>query len=219
MIIIGHRGARGLAPENSLVAITKALSANVDMIEIDIRVTKDDVVILHHDEFVNLNDKSLNISDSTYKGLLEVKGDIPTLAEAFEFINGKTKIYLDIKKNTKLTPVIKVIQKYLNKAYNSDDIYLASFDQNVLMKLHKALPDLPTIVIGSWSGVRTNMRARQLETKNVAMNQRWLWWGFIRSVSSHGYNLFAYTLDDPKKAKAWQKHGLYAVITDYPDRF
>jgi glycerophosphoryl diester phosphodiesterase len=51
------------------------------------------------------------------------------------------------------------------------------------------------------------------------MNQRWLWWGFIRGFKHSDKQLYAYTLNDPKKAKRWAKWGLAGVITDYPDRF
>jgi glycerophosphoryl diester phosphodiesterase len=51
------------------------------------------------------------------------------------------------------------------------------------------------------------------------MNQRWLWWGFIRQMTRHGYLLGAYTINNPRQAKRWQRHGLYAIVTDYPDQF
>jgi glycerophosphoryl diester phosphodiesterase len=49
----GHRGARGLAPENTLPAFQKALDLGVDTIECDMAITKDDVVVIHHDLDLN----------------------------------------------------------------------------------------------------------------------------------------------------------------------
>ncbi len=49
----GHRGARGLAPENTLPAFRKALEIGVDTIECDMAITKDDVVVIHHDLWLN----------------------------------------------------------------------------------------------------------------------------------------------------------------------
>jgi glycerophosphoryl diester phosphodiesterase len=49
----GHRGARGLAPENTLPSFRKALELGVDTIECDMAVTKDDVVVIHHDLRLN----------------------------------------------------------------------------------------------------------------------------------------------------------------------
>ena len=56
MKIVGHRGARHLAPENTISAIKKALDLAVDEIEIDVRVTKDGHVILHHDPIIRTKD-------------------------------------------------------------------------------------------------------------------------------------------------------------------
>jgi glycerophosphoryl diester phosphodiesterase len=75
------------------------------------------------------------------------------------------------------------------------------------------------MVSEKWSGVRATHRARRVGTKYILMNQKWLWWGFIRNVSRRGWKLGTYTLDDPVKARRWAKHGLWAVFTDYPDQF
>ena len=81
------------------------------------------------------------------------------------------------------------------------------------------LPDIPRIVSEKWSGVRATHRARQVGTKHILMDQKWLWWGFIAMVSRGGWELGTYTLDDPAKAKRWAARGLREVFTDYPDRF
>ena len=49
----GHRGARGLAPENTLPAFRSALDLGVDTIECDMAITKDGVVVIHHDLWLN----------------------------------------------------------------------------------------------------------------------------------------------------------------------
>ncbi|HEY4371444.1 MAG TPA: glycerophosphodiester phosphodiesterase [Burkholderiales bacterium] len=49
----GHRGARGLAPENTLAAFSRGLGAGVSTLELDIGVTRDGVVVIHHDERLN----------------------------------------------------------------------------------------------------------------------------------------------------------------------
>ena len=52
MKIVGHRGARGLSPENTIASLEKAIEHGVDMVEVDVRVTKDGVAVLHHDPVV-----------------------------------------------------------------------------------------------------------------------------------------------------------------------
>jgi glycerophosphoryl diester phosphodiesterase len=96
---------------------------------------------------------------------------------------------------------------------------LGSKSQKTLLELHPALPEIEKVVIEPWSGVRAHYRARQLGAKRISMNQQWLWWGFIRGFKNSGRQLYAYTLNDPAKARRWARYGLAGVVTDYPDRF
>jgi hypothetical protein len=87
------------------------------------------------------------------------------------------------------------------------------------MSLHRALPELETVVIAHFSGVRAVWRARQLGTRRISLSQAVLWWGFIRRMSTKSWKLAAYAVNDPARAIKWSKYGLYAIVTDYPDRF
>jgi hypothetical protein len=85
--------------------------------------------------------------------------------------------------------------------------------------MQHSLPDIPRVVSEKWSGVRATRRAREVDTKHIIMNHRWLWWGFIAMMNRGDWRLGTYTLNDVAKARRWQRWGLAAVITDYPDRF
>lgn len=70
MLVIGHRGAAGLAPENTLVGVEKAIEAKVDGIEFDIRSTKDGkLVALHDSSLYRITGKNRYVSDLTLKKL------------------------------------------------------------------------------------------------------------------------------------------------------
>lgn len=216
MKIIGHRGSRGLAPENTMAALYKAVEHHVDELEFDLRVSKDHVVVLDHDGFLtDPNGQKILIADHDYDKLKIHKPDLTTLKEVLES-DLRVPFYIEVKSGEPVKPIIEVITKSKRKA---SDLRLASFSQKILLELHAALPDVTIIVNEKWSGVRASWRAKKLDTKRISMNQRWLWWGFIRSVARSGWQLSAYTLNDPKKAARWKKYGLYGVITDYPDLY
>lgn len=215
MKIVGHRGARGLAPENTLASLQKALEHRVDMIEIDLRVTKDKAVILHHDaNLTDPNGQKHKISKTDLVKLKQHQPNLTTFEEALDLVGRQTALYIEVKPHVDIKPIVKIIKTTKNL-----DLLLASKSQKTLVELHQALPDVPKIVIEPWSGVRASRRAKQVNTDMVSMNQLWLWRGFITPVSNRGWKLFAYTLNNPKKAKRWAKYGLYGVITDYPDLF
>lgn len=220
MKIIGHRGARGLAPENTIASLQKGLQHHADELEFDLRVTKDSVVILHHDR--HLTDPSgqkLLIADHTYAELRQHKPDLATFYEALSYISMKVPPYIEVKPGEPVGPIVKVLREFIGNTYAAEELLLGSKSQQILRELHKALPAVPKIVIEPWSGLRAVYRARQVDTKLISMNRLWLWSGFIVSMSRRGWKLHTYTLNDPVKAARWGQHGLYAVITDYPDRF
>ncbi len=220
MKIVGHRGARGLAPENTIASLKKGLEHQADQIEFDVRVTKDNVVILHHDsKLVDLSGQKHRLSDYTYKELLEHKPDLITLNQALDCIRAKATVYIEVKPRQPVVPIKLVLQPYMGGMYSFKNLLLGSKSQATLLELHQAFPAVPKIVIEPWSGVRAIRRAKQVNTTFISMNQRWLWWGFIRSVSRRGWKLYAYTLNDPAKARRWDKYGLYGIVTDYPDLF
>ncbi len=220
MKIIGHRGARGLAPENTLASIQIALANNVDELEIDLRVTKDGIVILHHDTYLeNASAKKFLISLHTFSELKKLKSDLSTFNEVLETISHSVPVYLDIKRSEPIDNIINIINNHLAKGWRTSDFLIGSKSQNTLRQVHAELPNIQKIIIEPWSGVRAIIRARQVGTTRLSMNQRWLWSGFIRSMSRRGWKVAAYTLNNPNKANRWSRHGLFAVITDYPDRF
>lgn len=220
MKIIGHRGARGLAPENTLKSITKALEHEVDEVEIDARVTSDNVVILHHDaDIIDASGNKLKIKDCRYKELLSHKTDLATLEEAINLIGRKVTVHIEIKPAEPSKQIMKIIDGFIKKGWKYSDFVVASYDQNILLEVQKSMPSIDKVVIERWSSLKAVYRAKQLNTKRLSMNQSWLWVLFIKKMSKNGWQLSAYTLNDPQKARRWQKHGLFGVITDYPDLF
>ncbi len=220
MKIIGHRGARGLAPENTIAGFKKALDHNVDGIEFDLHVTKDGIVVVHHDaELTDPNGDKHVIADCPYAELMRHKANMPTFEEVLETIGHQVILYVEVKPGVPTAPIVKIIKAYLDKGWKPEYFHLLSFSQEILLELQRKLPDIPRMVSEKWSGVRATRRARRVGTKHILMNQKWLWWGFIRSVTRRGWKLSTYTLDDPIKARRWAKYGLHAAFTDYPDRF
>ena len=220
MKIIGHRGARGLAPENTVAAVLKGIEHGVDMVEFDLRVTKDGVVVLDHDgKITDPNGSQHKISEAKYDVLKAHKPDLATFQEVLDVTKGKVKLYVEVKKSEPIKPIVTIINTALANGWKQSDILLGSKSQKSLVALHKELPNIKKIVIHPWSGVISTHRAKQVDTKIIAMNQLSLWSFFIRSMSKRGWEIYAYTLNDPEKAKHWQKFGLAGVVTDNPQRF
>jgi glycerophosphoryl diester phosphodiesterase len=218
MKIIGHRGARGLAPENTLAGFKKALEHHVDEIECDVRVTKDRIPILIHDPFLTDEaDNRLKIADHTLAKLREHKADLVTMEAAIRLVDRRVPIILEVKPDQPIAPIKTVLNEFLQAGWQVSDFRLASFSYKTLRQLHAAFPEITKIVNDSWSGSRATWRARRLGTKRLCLNKTWLWPYFNRAMRRRGYEVYAYTVNETR----WRLFmpGLYGVVTDYPDVF
>ncbi|HWB39413.1 MAG TPA: glycerophosphodiester phosphodiesterase [Candidatus Saccharimonadales bacterium] len=235
MKIIGHRGARGLAPENTLASFDIALEHKVDEIELDVRVTKDHRTALIHDaQLVDIAGNHLVVAQTTFAELAKHKPGLVDLPTALKHIKRKVPVIIEVKPLVATELVIEIVKAFLEHGWKPGDFRFASYDQDVLLALHAALPEVQTIVIENWSSVRARRRMKQLGTNQVSMLDYWLWGFFIRAVSRGGWELNSFPpkknrwwaklflgegTNNPAKARKWAKYGLAGVITDYPDRF
>src|SRR5581483_10021086 len=185
MKIIGHRGARGLAPENTIASLKKALELGVDRIEFDVRVTIDHIPVIFHDEtLIDHSGDKLPLNRTTYQELKNHKPGLASLQEVLDFIKGRVPLYIEVKMGSDCGPIVRELKKY------QGDYWLGSKSQRTLLELHRQLPKVPKVVIESWSGVRARYRAKQLDTRILSMYQRFLWSGFIVAVHRGGYELY-----------------------------
>ncbi len=203
-----------------MASIQKALNHRVDEVEIDVRITGDGVLILHHDTHLqHPSGERLAIAETDHAALKRHKPDLATLDEAIKIVARTVPLQIEVKKNTPTAPIIDIVKQHIAAGWLPTDFVLSSKHQPTLVELHRALPSIPIVVVEAWSGFRAAYRARQVGSKRISMNQLSLWSGFIRSMQSHGYEVYAYTLNDSVKAKKWAKHGLAGVVTDLPDSY
>ncbi len=220
MLIIGHRGAKGLAPENTLASLQSALDSRVGMIEVDVRVSADGTPVLHHDSVLTANDgRQLLIEQTNFSDLQLAKTDLLTLEAALQFIDRRCDMMIEIKPAVRVGPIIGVLKPRLDRAWTEHDLVIASSDYHILREIRALMPDTLLAIIEKWSGVRAGWRAKHLRTDRLIMNHRWLWSGFIRSMARRGYKLSAYTLNNSRRARRFEKYGLYGCITDNPQKF
>ena len=119
---IAHRGIydNKVVPENSIMAFEKAIDKK-EMIELDVHLTKDDKVVVFHDDTLDrMTNKKGNIKDYTLEELNSIKlvggFTIPTLSEVLKLTQGKVPLLIELKidqKNYKLEKeVIKLLDDY-----------------------------------------------------------------------------------------------------------
>src|ERR1700760_2592331 len=100
ILAVGHRGAAGHAPENTLASVERGIALRVDLVEVDVQRTSDGVLVLMHDKFVarttNGNGRLSAMRLDDLRRLDAGNGEkIPLLAELLEAANGRVGLILE----------------------------------------------------------------------------------------------------------------------------
>ncbi len=220
MKIIGHRGAAGLALENTLPSVELARLLGVDGIEIDIRKTKDGKLVLCHDADLSrisqCNDK---ISDLTLKALQSItlndgQSTIPTLQEAFRMA-GKVPLIIELKEDGCTRELLRVFSSFPDARAT-----IASFKIYELGKLRSLASRVKLVGLERTKPFDIIQLARRLKLDGVGLNF-WLlnpltyFW-----IKRSNLSLYVYTVNNRFVGKMIRL--LYpdaAICTDHPEWF
>lgn len=146
MKIIGHRGAAGLAPENSLEAIKAGIKAGVDAIEFDIRCTADGELVLSHDATtMRTHGVDRRVKDMHSHEVSKIRSPegiiVPTLDQAVR-LSGNTYLFIEGKSDAWAQPLSEYITKHSLKRCS-----VISFNHSELSKFKKLSPKIKTYVL------------------------------------------------------------------------
>src|SRR5947208_876598 len=115
MIRVGHRGAAAYAPDNTVASFLRALEIGVDMIETDVRVSRDGELVLAHDDELGPKGRRLSVAKSDWAELRELdlgQGERPLiLEEAFEIVRGRCGLMIDLKGEEFEELLVRTIQR------------------------------------------------------------------------------------------------------------
>jgi len=216
--VFGHRGASGLAPENTLASFAKAVEFGVHGVELDVHASADGEVVVIHDERVDrtTNGRGL-VRELPLDALrrLDAGGGerIPTLGEVLGALPEHVVANVELKAAGCAEAVAKVL------AETRLDILVSSFDHMELARFRRFAPKVPCAPLAArWrDGLETVALALDAWAVNLA--DRIASPEHIATVAGWPRRCFVYTIDDPARAEELRKNGAAGVITNRPDLF
>lgn len=221
MLVIGHRGAAGLAPENSLKAMRAGIKAGADMLEFDIRLTKDKIPVLSHD-FHTLrthHDASI-IGRHTLKELEEKIKDNPIvpLTRVLDDFFGVIILNIEIKGRGAGKIVAELIKnRYIKKQEQWDNIILSSFKGSELSSIRSVSKNANLGLLHSENPFIFIAYHRKLQLTAVGFHRLYINRFALEIAKRAGIFTYAYTVNRPHTALKLAEQGLDAVVTDRPD--
>lgn len=152
MKIIGHRGAYGYEPENTLRSVAKAIELGADMVEIDVFVLPTGEIIVIHDDRVDRTTDghglTLDMSFAELRALDAGKGEcIPTLQEVIDYTDKRVPLNIEIKNPGSAQPVAAVLQQYIAQGWGPDRFLVASYNHPELHACKSLLPQVSTVAL------------------------------------------------------------------------
>lgn len=220
MLIIGHRGAAGLAPENSLESLRLAFDAGADILEFDVRLTKDNVPVIIHDKTTARTHKTnQTIAKTTYKELKKHTKDlhIPTLDEVLDEFFGKVILNIEIKARGSAKTVLKTLKPRIKRKSDWDHIIISSFHSGELVAARKASEHVNLGLLHSQNPFIFIAYHRRLDLTAVGFHRLYINTFALDIAKRAGIFTYAYTINRTATAFNFAQKGIDGIVTDRPD--
>jgi glycerophosphoryl diester phosphodiesterase len=216
MIIMGHRGAASLEPENTLLSISRAIEIGVDAVEIDVHLSKDNEVVVIHDATV---DRTTNgsgfVRSHSVEQLKELdagKGErIPTLQEVIDCMGKRAKLVIELKEEGTEEQVLELIHK--NNIV--DDVYVISFWHKLVKRIKDAEQSIKTGVLLVGCPVDACV-ATQASADALVMRYTFVDKPFVEIAQEAGLKVFIWNIDDPNLVKPYADMGVDGIGSNDP---
>lgn len=213
MLVIGHRGAAGIAPENTLKALKAGRDASADILEFDVRLTSDNIPVLSHDARLH----GAKVSQTTLADLKK-HGAVTTLQEVLDTFWGKVLLNVELKPLADIGTVYNLIKKYVKSSDDWDNVVVSSFHVRQLLALRKLSPQIHLALLHSVNPFSFITYGRQLQLSAVGWHRLHVNALAIEIAKRAGLFTYVYTVNRPDAVARLERRGIDGVVTDYPDR-
>ncbi|MFM8236654.1 MAG: glycerophosphodiester phosphodiesterase [Actinomycetota bacterium] len=221
-LVLGHRGASAAAPENTLEAFALARELGADGVELDVRRTADDVLVVHHDAVI---EEFGLVVERSYADLRAARPDVPTLAEALATCRGLL-VNVEVKccawdpdPDPPGRPVLRATVDAIRAA--AADVVVSSFDLDAIDACRELAPELVT----AW--LTSGQSPAAAAAVAAPRGHRWIHpdWGTVLAspaqdvAAAHeaGCLVDVWTVNDPAAMLELVARGVDGIITDVPD--
>jgi glycerophosphoryl diester phosphodiesterase len=222
-LVIGHKGAAAVAPENTLASFAKALEAGANGVECDIHATADGVPVIIHDATLDrttdrtgkvaaLKLAEVRAADASF-GMDAFRGQrVPTLDQLLALVAGKALLALEYKALDAVEPSIPILMRHDAARWCT----AWAFNRDVLAELKRLMPELTRTQnvgrIESWDAVLET--ARELECIGVSLSKDLVDAERVASARARGLTFYTWTANEPSDWRRLIDCGVDAIVTD-----
>jgi len=231
--VVGHRGAAGLAPENTLASFRKAYEYGVRLVETDVQLTADGVPILFHDDRLDrLTPERGPVRERTWDRLRELpilpgsfggaypEARIPTLDDLLRGMPDDTFFVVELKPEAlRGEELVRRSLEAIRAAGVEARCCVISFDHDLLRLVRAADPEMALGVLVSPRDthlllpVAREVRAEAVHAQHTTVDE-----ALVQAARDGGFRINAWTVNSGDEAPRFARMGVDEITTDYPDR-
>lgn len=223
--ILGHRGARAHAPENTMAAFDLALAQGAIGVELDVRMTADGQLCIAHDPHLQLRGHPREVAVSDLSGTQLRKArllsgePLPTLEEVLDWQKRTgALVNVELKGDVKAPLWMARRAAELVRAHGGDGILFSSFHVGQVRQLTKSSAEVPTALLVEAKKSYVERVAPRAALRHVAIHPQASLVTAERMASwrAQGLLVNVWTVNDPKEAVRLSHLGVDALVTDSP---
>jgi glycerophosphoryl diester phosphodiesterase len=228
--IIAHRGASGLAPENTLAAFDRAVQVGAPFIETDLHLTRDARFVAIHDDTL---DRTTNGSGLVHAFTLaelreldagkwfdrEFSGEkIPTLEEILEFSHKHDVVFYLELKYAAAWGMHHALVAALRNAESAARTVVISFDPSTVLAVHNLDPSIMTGLLVEKPQANLSTVVMKAGARQVCASSSIVTAEFVKDAHQSDLHVVAWTVNQTDAMRAMMATGVEGVMTDFPDR-
>lgn len=217
-IVVAHRGASGLAPENTMLAYQRAFEIGADMIELDVQETNDgELVCIHDYEVDRTTNGTGSVADLSYNEIRELTINldqkIPSLKEVLDYCRGKMKVNIELK----VTDIEEKVLNLVEERNMLSEIIVSSFFHGTLINIKELNDNVSTAVLVSSlrDGIFQYIRDHRANALNPDF--KLVTTELVTACHQNGIHIFPWTVNDSSVMYTLFGLDVDGIITDHPD--
>lgn len=223
MLVIGHRGAAGDAPENTIEAMRLGYAGGADMLEFDVQLTRDGVPIVIHDStLLRTHNTRKWIRFSDYDSIVEATAaghKVALLEEVLNEFFGKITLNLELKSSGSAIAVMRMVQHHhITGRDDWDHILFSSFKLRELKTIRKLSDDARISLLQHRNPLRFIPYHKSLKLSATGFHHAYINDKLVQTAKQAGLMTYAYTVNKPSLVDHLRRMGVDGIVTDHPQK-
>lgn len=215
---IGHRGAKGYEPENTLISFQKAIDIGVHGIELDVHLSSDKQLVVIHDETIDRTTNGKGFVNHFNTLALNAFG-IPKLSDVLDLVNQKCFVNIELKGIGTAKPTNEIIESYvLEKNWNYANFLVSSFDFKMLEEIHLLNPKIRIGVLTEVDIEKAIKQAQNINAFSIHPYYRLLTKENVILMQKQGFEVYPWTVNSTTEILKIKSYNVNGIISDFPDR-